>query len=38
MKFVIATLSLLVLVFLMGGSLVVVVGVLTPNVLTATVD
>ena len=38
MKFVIATLSLLVLVFLMGGSLVVVAGVLTPKVLTASVD
>jgi len=37
MKFVIATLSLLVLVFTMGGSIVVVAGVLTPKVLTASV-
>jgi hypothetical protein len=35
MKFVVATLSLLVLVFLMSGSIVVVARVLTPNVLSA---
>ena len=38
MKFVIATLSLLVLVLLVGSSVVVVAGVLTPKVLTAAVD
>ena len=38
MKLVIATLSLLVLVFTMGGSIVVVAGVLTPNVITAAVN
>jgi hypothetical protein len=35
MKFVVATLSLLALVFVMGGSIVVVAGVLTPTVITA---
>jgi hypothetical protein len=35
MKFVIATVSLLVLVFVMGGTIVVVGGVLTPKVITA---
>ena len=38
MKFVIATVSLLVLVFVMGGTIVVVGGVLTPKVITAGVD
>ena len=38
MKFVIATMSLLVLVFVMGGTIVVVGGVLTPKVITAGVD
>ena len=38
MKFVIATVSLLVLVFVMGGTIVVVGGVLTPKVITAAVD
>jgi hypothetical protein len=38
MKFVIATVSLLVLVFVMGGTMVVVGGVLTPKVITAAVD
>ena len=38
MKFVISTLSLLVLVFIMGGSIVVVAGVLTPEVFTAAVN
>ena len=38
MKFVVATLSLLVLVFVMGGSIVVVAGVLTPRVFTAAVN
>jgi hypothetical protein len=38
MKFVIATLSLLVLAFTMGGSIVVVAGVLTPKVLTASAN
>lgn len=38
MKLVIASLSLLVLVFTMGGSIVVVAGVLTPKVFTAAVN
>jgi hypothetical protein len=38
MKFVVATLSLLVLVFLMSGSIVVVAEVLTPKVFTAAVN
>ena len=38
MKFAIATVSLLVLVFVMGGTIVVVVGVSTPKVITAAVD
>ena len=38
MKFVISTLSLLVLVCIMGGSIVVVAGVLTPKVFTAAVN
>ena len=38
MKFVVATMSLLVLVFVMGGTIVVVAGVLTPNVITAAVN
>ena len=38
MKFVISTLSLLVLVFIMGGSIVVVAGVFTPKVFTAAVN
>ena len=38
MKFVIATLSLLVLVFLLSGTIVVVAGVLTPQVFTAAVN
>ena len=38
MKFVVATLSLLVLVFIMSGSMFVVAGVLTPKVFTAAVN
>jgi hypothetical protein len=38
MKFVVATMSLLVLVFVMGGTIVVVAGVLTPKVITAAVN
>ena len=38
MKFVVATVSLLVLVSIMGGTIVVVAGVLTPKVITAGVD
>jgi hypothetical protein len=38
MKFVIAALSLLVLVLTMGGSIIVVAGVLTPKVFTAAVN
>jgi hypothetical protein len=38
MKFVIATLSLLVLVFVMSGSIVLVTGVFTPKVFTAAVN
>jgi hypothetical protein len=37
MKFVVATMSLLVLVFVMGGTIVVVAGV-TPKVITAAVN
>ena len=38
MKFVVATMSLLVLVFVMGGTIVVVAGVFTPKVITAEVN
>jgi hypothetical protein len=38
MKLVVATLSLLVLVFIMSGSIVLVAGVFTPTVFTAAVN
>jgi hypothetical protein len=38
MKFVVATLSLLVLVFVMSGTIVVVAGALTPKVFTAALN